>query len=107
MAGDASLVLKVRTPSTDDLEGLPYQLYALPGVTSERSCVLLTYLERLMQPGVTEGAAGLWAGAVRKAQSRRERGRRGSLAACQVIQIERHGNRQSEGGFVCLSTKTG
>lgn len=55
VAGDTSMILKVRTRSTDDLEALLHQLYALPGVTASRSYVVLsTYLERPVQAEVTE-----------------------------------------------------
>lgn len=55
VAGDTSMILKVRTRSTDDLEALLHQLYALPGVTTSRSYVVLsTYLERPVQAEVTE-----------------------------------------------------
>lgn len=56
VAGDTSMILKVRTRSTDDLEALLHQLYALPGVTASRSYVVLsTYLERPVQAETTEG----------------------------------------------------
>ena len=55
VAGDAGMILKVRTRSTDDLEALLHQLYAIPGVTASRSYVVLsTYLERPAQAEVTE-----------------------------------------------------
>jgi len=48
-------LLKVRTEDTRALEGLLARLYETPGVTSTRSYVVLsTYLERPVQPGITE-----------------------------------------------------
>jgi len=55
VAGDACLLLKVRTEDTRALEGLLARLYDTPGVTSTRSYVVLsTYLERPVQPGITQ-----------------------------------------------------
>lgn len=55
VAGDACILLKVRTEDTRALEGLLARIYDTPGVTSTRSYVVLsTYLERSVQPGITE-----------------------------------------------------
>lgn len=55
VAGDACMLLKVRTRDTRDLESLLSKLYATPGVKATRSYVVLsTYLERPVQAGVTE-----------------------------------------------------
>jgi DNA-binding Lrp family transcriptional regulator len=54
VAGDACMLLKVRTEDTRALEGLLARLYETPGVISTRSYVVLsTYLERPVQPGTT------------------------------------------------------
>jgi DNA-binding Lrp family transcriptional regulator len=54
VTGDTCMLLKVRTASTQALEGLLAQLYATPGVSATRSYVALsTQLERPVQPGVT------------------------------------------------------
>lgn len=56
VAGDTSVILKVRTANAHALEVLLSQLYMLPGVTSSRSYVVLsTYLERPVQAEVTTG----------------------------------------------------
>jgi Lrp/AsnC family transcriptional regulator, leucine-responsive regulatory protein len=55
VAGDTGLILKVRTQSPHALEALLAQIYAVPGVSSTRSYVVLsTYLERPVQAGITE-----------------------------------------------------
>ena len=55
VAGDASMILKVRTGSTHALEALLAQVHAVPGVTGTRSFIALsTYLERPVQAEVTE-----------------------------------------------------
>lgn len=55
VAGDTSMLLKVRTVDTHALEHLLAYLYEIPGVTATRSYfVLSTYLERTVQPGTTE-----------------------------------------------------
>ena len=55
VAGDACMLLKVRTEDTRALEGLLARLYETPGVVTTRSYVVLsTYLERPVQPGRTE-----------------------------------------------------
>ncbi|CAN7636005.1 Lrp/AsnC family transcriptional regulator [Aminobacter aminovorans] len=55
VAGDACILLKVRTEDTRALEGLLARIYDTPGVTSTRSYVVLsTYLERPVQPGITQ-----------------------------------------------------
>lgn len=55
VAGDTCMLLKVRTEDTRALEGLLARLYDTPGVTSTRSYVVLsTYLERPVQPGITQ-----------------------------------------------------
>jgi DNA-binding Lrp family transcriptional regulator len=54
VAGDACMLLKVRTESTHALEGLLARLYDTPGVKATRSYVVLsTHLERPVQPGCT------------------------------------------------------
>lgn len=54
VAGDTSVVLKVRTSSAHAMEQFLAQLYVLPGVRATRSYVVLsTYLERSVQPTVT------------------------------------------------------
>ncbi|MGE0426023.1 MAG: Lrp/AsnC family transcriptional regulator [Reyranellaceae bacterium] len=54
VAGDTSVVLKVRTSSAHAMEQFLAQLYVLPGVRGTRSFVVLsTYLERPVQPTVT------------------------------------------------------
>lgn len=54
VAGDACMLLKVRTRDTHGLEGLLARIYDTPGVVSTRSYVVLsTYLERPVQPGIT------------------------------------------------------
>ena len=55
VAGDTSMLLKVRCASSRALEALLGRLYATPGVRSTRSyMVLSTYLERTTQAGVTD-----------------------------------------------------
>ena len=55
VAGDASLLLKVRAENTQALERLLAVVYGLPGVVATRSYIVLsTYFERPVQPGVTE-----------------------------------------------------
>ncbi len=54
VAGDASLLLKVRAEDTQALERVLAVIYSLPGVVRTRSNIVLsTYLERPVQPGVT------------------------------------------------------
>lgn len=54
VAGDACMLLKVRTADTRALEGLLARIYEVPGVITTRSYVVLsTYLDRPVQPGVT------------------------------------------------------
>jgi DNA-binding Lrp family transcriptional regulator len=54
VAGDTSVILKVRTASTHALEHLLAQIYALPGVRGTKSFIALsTYLERPVQAEVT------------------------------------------------------
>ncbi len=54
VAGDACMLLKVRTEDTRALEGLLARLYDTPGVITTRSYVVLsTFLERPVQPAVT------------------------------------------------------
>lgn len=54
VAGDTSVILKVRTASTHALEHLLAQLYLLPGVRGTNSYIVLsTYLERPVQAEVT------------------------------------------------------
>ncbi len=55
VAGDACMLLKVRCEDTRALEGLLSRLYETPGVMATRSYVVLsTYLERPVQPGITQ-----------------------------------------------------
>ena len=55
VSGDTSMLLKVRCASSRALEALLARLYAIPGIRSTRSYVVLsTYLERTTQAGVTE-----------------------------------------------------
>jgi len=55
VAGDTSMLIKVRTESTQDLEALLDNLNHIPGVVATRTYVVLsTYLERPVQPGITE-----------------------------------------------------
>ncbi|MBB3132733.1 DNA-binding Lrp family transcriptional regulator [Rhizobium pisi] len=55
VAGDASVLFKVRTASPQALEAFLSQIHAVPGVTGTRSYIALsTYLERPVQAGVTE-----------------------------------------------------
>jgi Lrp/AsnC family transcriptional regulator, leucine-responsive regulatory protein len=54
VAGDTSMLLKVRTEDSRALEGLLARLYDTPGVVRTRSYVVLsTQLERPVQPDVT------------------------------------------------------
>lgn len=54
VAGDTSVILKVRTTSAHAMEQFLAQLYVLPGVRATRSYVVLsTYLERPVQPTIT------------------------------------------------------
>lgn len=51
VAGDSSLLLKVRARDTQALEGVLSVIYGLPGVVRTRSNIVLsTYLERPVQP---------------------------------------------------------
>lgn len=55
VAGDTSVIMKVRTAGPHALEHFLAQLYALPGVRSTRSFVVLsTYLERPVQASITK-----------------------------------------------------
>jgi len=55
VAGDTSMLLKVRCASSRALEALIDRIYATPGVKSTRSYVVLsTYLERTTQADVSE-----------------------------------------------------
>lgn len=54
VAGDTSVIMKVRTASAHALEALLAQIYALPGVKTTRSYIALsTYLDRPIQAGTT------------------------------------------------------
>lgn len=54
VAGDASVVFKVRTESPRALEAFLSQVHAVPGVTATKSYVALsTYLERPVQADMT------------------------------------------------------
>ena len=55
VAGDASMILKVRTESPQALEYLLSQIHAVPGVKGTKTFVALsTYLDRPVQADVTE-----------------------------------------------------
>lgn len=55
VAGDTCMVLKVRAQNARALEALLARLYATPCVKATRSYVVLsTYLERPVQPGLTQ-----------------------------------------------------
>ncbi|MEL7100131.1 MAG: Lrp/AsnC family transcriptional regulator [Pseudomonadota bacterium] len=55
VTGDTCMLLKVRVASNMAMEALLAQLYALPEVVSTKSYVVLsTYLERPVQPGISE-----------------------------------------------------
>ncbi len=57
VAGDTCMLLKVRCASSLALEALLARLYAVPGVRSTRSYVVLsTYLERTSPAGITDFA---------------------------------------------------
>lgn len=60
VAGDACLILKVRTSGPGALEDLLAHLYAVPGVKGTRSYIALrTHLERNMQAAIgLDGSAG-------------------------------------------------
>ena len=54
VAGDTSVILKVRAANAQAMEQFLSQLYVLPGVRATRSFVVLsTYLERPVQATVT------------------------------------------------------
>jgi DNA-binding Lrp family transcriptional regulator len=54
VAGDACVILKVRTASAQAMENFLSQLYILPGVRGTKSFVVLSsYLERPVQAEVT------------------------------------------------------
>jgi Lrp/AsnC family leucine-responsive transcriptional regulator len=55
VAGDASMILKVRTESPQALEHLLGQIHSVPGVKGTKSFIALsTYLDRPVQAEVTE-----------------------------------------------------
>jgi Lrp/AsnC family leucine-responsive transcriptional regulator len=55
VAGDASMILKVRMQSPQALEALLAQIHPVTGVTGTRSFIALsTYLDRPVQAEVTE-----------------------------------------------------
>lgn len=55
VAGDASVLFKVRIASPQALEAFLSQIHAVPGVTGTRCYIALsTYLERPVQAGVTD-----------------------------------------------------
>jgi DNA-binding Lrp family transcriptional regulator len=55
VAGDTSVLLKVRTESPRALEGLLARLYDVPGVVTTRSYIVLsTQMERTVQPDTTK-----------------------------------------------------
>lgn len=57
VAGDTCMLLKARCASSRALEALLARLYAMPGISSTRSYIVLsTYLERPTQAGITEFA---------------------------------------------------
>lgn len=54
VAGDTCVLLKIRCASSHALEALPARFYAIPGVKSTRSYIVLsTYLERTAQADIT------------------------------------------------------
>lgn len=54
VAGDTSLMLKVRTENSSALEGLLARLYDAPGIIATRSYIVLTtHVERPVQPDTT------------------------------------------------------
>ncbi|MBD0693911.1 Lrp/AsnC family transcriptional regulator [Streptomyces sp. CBMA123] len=59
VAGPASLLLKVRTSRTEELQDVLRQLHAVPGVTSTSTIVVLeTFFERPLAPTATPPTAG-------------------------------------------------
>jgi Lrp/AsnC family leucine-responsive transcriptional regulator len=55
VAGDTSIMLKVRTENSAALEGLLTRVYDVPGVVSTRSYIVLSsQLERPVQPDATD-----------------------------------------------------
>ena len=55
VAGDTSVLLKVRTESPHALEGLLARLYDVPGVVTTRSYIVLsTQMERTVQPDTSK-----------------------------------------------------
>ncbi|EPF17007.1 Leucine-responsive regulatory protein [Cedecea davisae] len=59
VAGDTSMLLKVRTEDSHALEALLAHLYEINGVLATRTYIVLsTYLERPVQPGITSDWPG-------------------------------------------------
>ena len=55
VAGDTSMLLKVRTENSVALEGLLARIYDVPGIVATRSYIVLsTQMERPVQPGTTK-----------------------------------------------------
>jgi Lrp/AsnC family leucine-responsive transcriptional regulator len=55
VAGDTSMLLKVRTENPRALEALLARIYEVPGIVASRSYIVLsTQLERPVQPGTTK-----------------------------------------------------
>jgi Lrp/AsnC family transcriptional regulator, leucine-responsive regulatory protein len=55
VAGDTSMLLKVRTENSRALEGLLARIYEVPGVVATRSYIVLsTHMERPVQPDSTK-----------------------------------------------------
>lgn len=55
VAGDTSMLLKVRTENSMALEALLARIYEVPGIVATRSYIVLsTQMERPVQPGTTE-----------------------------------------------------
>lgn len=55
VAGDTSMLLKVRTENSMALEGLLGRIYDVPGIVATRSYIVLsTQMERPVQPGTTK-----------------------------------------------------
>jgi Lrp/AsnC family transcriptional regulator, leucine-responsive regulatory protein len=55
VAGDTSMLLKVRTENSLALEGLLARIYDVPGIVATRSYIVLsTQMERPVQPGSTK-----------------------------------------------------
>ncbi|WP_037687273.1 Lrp/AsnC family transcriptional regulator [Streptomyces aureocirculatus] len=59
IAGAASLLLKVRTPTTEQLQDVLRRIYAIDGVSGTQATVSLeTFFERQLSPTTAEPTAG-------------------------------------------------